>query len=107
MTDISAACVEINYLQSNTMLKMKRKSKLALAQLTSHWSVELKGGDKMNLNQEQLENLKKLLCEWKDILEKSDCMVDLAFGLCMTGLGEEIKWSMEKIKKFIPMGLMD
>ncbi len=61
----------------------------------------------MELNHEQLENLKKLLSGWNEVADRLDQMANLAYGLSMIGLGEELKWSTEKIKKFMPMGLMD
>lgn len=61
----------------------------------------------MELNSKQLENLKALLNCWEFIRGELDRMTDLAFALSMTGLGEELKWSQEKIKKFLPIELTD
>lgn len=61
----------------------------------------------MELNHAQLENLKTLLDEWEVTREKLELLASLAFGLCMTGLGEELNWSVKKINAFVPVGLIE
>jgi len=61
----------------------------------------------MDFNHAQLENLKELLNEWNEVAKRMNQMTDIAYGLSMIGLGEELKWSVEKIRKFLPMGMME
>lgn len=61
----------------------------------------------MTLNEDQLDNLITLLKGWESIRRELDRVTDLAFVLLMTSLGEELKWSQEKIGKLLLTGLMD